>query len=146
MAVAAAGKDFALGNRAAGYGAVAGKYKGGLGSVSPSPMTASRWRAVAVNAVGSPLIAGTDVFWAFPFEQNGGVRRTAARREVVLDLDLPDDMKGARPQENTTIAIVATDAALTRPELARIAVMAADGFARALRPCIRRSTATSSSP
>jgi L-aminopeptidase/D-esterase-like protein len=53
---------------------------------------------------------------------------------VRVDLDLPPDMKGARPRENTTIAIVATDATLTRPELARLAVMAADGFARALRP------------
>ncbi|MDE3115359.1 MAG: P1 family peptidase, partial [Pseudomonadota bacterium] len=45
------------------------------------------------------------------------------------------DMKGAaRAQANTTIAIVATDAALTRVELKRLAIMAADGFARALRP------------
>lgn len=44
-------------------------------------------------------------------------------------------MKGAvRPNANTTIAIVATDAALTRIELKRLAIMAADGFARALRP------------
>ena len=43
-------------------------------------------------------------------------------------------MKGARPLENTTIAIVATDAELTRVELKRFAIMAQDGFARALRP------------
>jgi len=36
--------------------------------------------------------------------------------------------------ENTTIAIVATDAALTKPEAKRLAVMAHDGMARALRP------------
>jgi L-aminopeptidase/D-esterase-like protein len=52
-----------------------------------------------------------------------------------IDLDLPGDMKGAgKPGANTTIAIVATDADLTRIELKRLAIMAADGFARALRP------------
>jgi hypothetical protein len=35
---------------------------------------------------------------------------------------------------NTTIAIVATDAALTRAEASRIAIMAHDGMARAVRP------------
>jgi L-aminopeptidase/D-esterase-like protein len=39
-----------------------------------------------------------------------------------------------RPGANTTIAIVATDVELTTLELRRVAVMAADGFARALRP------------
>jgi L-aminopeptidase/D-esterase-like protein len=53
---------------------------------------------------------------------------------VQKQFDLPPDMKGARPRENTTIAIVATDAALSRVELKRVAIMAADGFARALRP------------
>ena len=134
-AAAAAAEDFALGNAGAGYGAVAGKYKGGLGSVSA--VTDDGFTVgtlAAVNAVGSPLISGTDVFWAFPFEQNGEFGGRRLDRDIALDLDLPADMKGARPQENTTIAIVATDAVLTRPELARIAVMAADGFARALRP------------
>jgi len=134
-AVAAAAEDFALGNAGAGYGAVAGKYKGGLGSVSALTDDGFTVGALAaVNAVGSPLIPGTGVFWAFPFEQNGEFGGQRLSRDVTLDLDLPADMKGARALENTTIAIVATDAVLTRPELARIAVMAADGFARALRP------------
>jgi L-aminopeptidase/D-esterase-like protein len=134
-AVEAAAADFALGNAGAGYGAVAGKYKGGLGSVSAVTEDGFTVGALAaVNAVGSPLIPGTDVFWAFPFEQNGEFGGRRLGRDIALDLDLPADMKGARPLENTTIAIVATDAVLTRPELARIAVMAADGFARALRP------------
>jgi L-aminopeptidase/D-esterase-like protein len=89
---------------------------------------------VAVNSLGSPLIPGTDVFWAFPFEQNSEFGGRRLRSGAPLDLDLPADMKGARPRENTTIAIVATDAELDRAELARLAVMAADGFARALRP------------
>ncbi len=81
-AVAAAAEDFALGNAGAGYGAVAGKYKGGLGSVSAVTDDGFTVGALAaVNAVGSPLIPGTGVFWAFPFEQNGefGGRRAQPR-------------------------------------------------------------------
>jgi L-aminopeptidase/D-esterase-like protein len=132
-----AGLDFALGNAGAGLGAVAGAYKGGLGSASAVTDDGFTVGAiVVVNAVGSPVIPGTDAFWAFPFEQNsefGGRRPQSDFRGI--DLDLPGDMKGAqRAGANTTIAIVATDAALTRVELKRVAIMACDGFARALRP------------
>jgi L-aminopeptidase/D-esterase-like protein len=135
QAADAAGLDFALGNAGAGYGAVAGAYKGGLGSASAvTEDGVSVGALVAVNAVGSPLIPETDVFWAFPFEQAGEFGGRRLTGGIALDLDLPPDMKGAGPRENTTIAVVATDAMLDRVELARLAVMAADGFARALRP------------
>ena len=134
-AVESASSDFALGNAGAGFGAAAGLYKGGLGSASAVTEDGVTVGAiVAVNSVGSPLIPGSDVFWAFPFEQNGEFGGRRLKTDVQIDLDLPPDMKGARPRENTTIAIVATDAELERVELARLAVMAADGFARALRP------------
>jgi L-aminopeptidase/D-esterase-like protein len=80
-------------------------------------------------------VPGTDIFWAYPFEQGnefGGRKPKTALPPV--DLDLPADMKGARVGENTTLAIVATDADLSRVELKRIAIMAHDGFPRALRP------------
>ncbi len=134
-AVAAASQDFALGNAGAGFGATAGIYKGGLGSASAVTADGLTVGALAaVNSLGSPLIPHSDVFWAFPFEQDGEFGGRRLKADQALDLDLPTDMKGARPQENTTIAIVATDADVTRVELARIAIMAADGFARALRP------------
>jgi L-aminopeptidase/D-esterase-like protein len=134
-AVDAAARDFALGTAGAGYGAMAGAYKGGVGSASAVTDDGIAVGALAaVNALGSPLIPGTDVFWAFPFEQNGEFGGRRLKAEPVLDLDLPADMKSARPRANTTIAVVATDAEVDRVELARIAVMAADGFARALRP------------
>jgi L-aminopeptidase/D-esterase-like protein len=129
-----AARDFALGNAGAGLGAVAGAYKGGLGSASAvleSGVTVGA--LVAVNAVGSPVMPGSDAFWAWPFELAGefGGRRPGA----VTASGLPADMKGAvKAGANTTIAIVATDADLTRIELKRLAIMAADGFARALRP------------
>lgn len=130
-----AGAEFALGSAGAGYGATAGTYKGGLGSVSAVTDDGYTLGAIAtVNSLGSPFIPGTDVFWAFPFEQGNEFGGRRLKGDARIDLDLPLDMKGARPRENTTIAIVATDAALGRVELARLAVMAADGFARALRP------------
>lgn len=131
-----AGEDFLLGNQGAGFGAIAGAYKGGIGSASWVTEDGFTVGAlVAVNAVGSPVMPGSDVFWAWPFEQGGefGGRRPVDMLPVLSGM--PYDMKGAvRPGENTTIAIIATDAMLTKVELKRLAIMAADGFARALRP------------
>src|ERR1043166_8074305 len=136
-AVEKASRDFKLGNAGAGMGAMAGTCKGGLGSASAVTDDGFTVGALAaVNSVGSALIPGTDFFWAFAFGQAGEFGgRAPAGPLPPLDLDLPADMKGAlRSGANTTIAIVATDAELTRIELKRIAIMAADGFARALRP------------
>jgi L-aminopeptidase/D-esterase-like protein len=130
-----AGQEFKLGNAGAGYGAAAGIYKGGTGSASAVVDGFTVGALVAANPVGSPLIPGTDVFWTFPLEQNRefGGRRLGAFDQI--SLDLPADMKGgARARENTMIAIVATDADVTRNELKRIAIMAHDGMARAVRP------------
>lgn len=136
-AIAKAGQDFALGNRGAGLGARSGLYKGGTGSASIVTDDGVTVGALAiVNSVGSPIIPCTDVFWAHTLEQNkefGGKRLPANFKGI--DLELPADVKGGAPAKaNTTIAIVATEAELSRVELKRIAIMAADGFARALRP------------
>lgn len=136
LAAEKASLDFALGNHGAGLGAVAGAYKGGLGSASAINEEGHTLGAlVAVNAVGSPVMPGSDAFWAWPFELEGEFGARRPRPDLSVTTALPSDMKGAvRAGENTTIAIVATDAALTRIELKRLAIMAADGFARALRP------------
>jgi L-aminopeptidase/D-esterase-like protein len=135
-AMAAASADFHLGNAGAGLGATAGIYKGGLGSASIALEDGVTVGAIAAaNPLGSPLIPGTNIFWAWPLEQNkefGG--RTPQGPLAPVDLDLPSDMRGARARAHTTIAIVATDAEISRIDLKRIAIMAADGFARALRP------------
>jgi L-aminopeptidase/D-esterase-like protein len=131
-----AAADFALGNAGAGLGAQAATYKGGLGSASAIADDGITVGAVvAVNSLGSPLIPGSDVFWAFPFELDNefGGRRLKHDYRNARD-ELPTDMRGARPRTNTTIAIVATDADVSRVELKRIAIMAADGMSRALRP------------
>lgn len=124
-----------LGNVGAGLGARAGAYKGGLGSASTVTDDGFTVGAiVAVNALGSPLIPGTDVFWSFPFEMGKEFGGRRLKGEVSAISGLPEDMKGAAPKENTTIAVVAVDADVTSIELKRIAIMAQDGFARALRP------------
>ena len=130
-----AGETFALGNAGAGLGARAGRYKGGTGSASFVTDDGFTIGAlVAVNSLGSPLMTGSDVFWAFAFEQNGEFGGRRPHAYIPSDLDLPSDMKLALPGANTTLAIVAVDADVSAIELKRIAIMAADGFARALRP------------
>ncbi|MGH6890368.1 MAG: P1 family peptidase [Rhizomicrobium sp.] len=136
-ALESAGAEFALGNAGAGLGATAGIYKGGTGSASSVTADGFTVGALAiVNSAGSPIIPHTDVFWAWPFERD---REFGGRRLPPdfgpIDDELPPDMKRAPAAgANTTIAVVATDADLSRVELKRFAIMASDGFARALRP------------
>ncbi|WP_421937280.1 P1 family peptidase [Phenylobacterium sp.] len=133
-AVAVADLDIALGTAGAGYGAMAGGLKGGTGSVSA--VTADGYTVgaiVAVNSWGSVIAPGGRTFWAAPFELDGefGGLGPAGLRAG------PDEWGSAkRPSEarNTTIACVATDAILTPAQAKRVAVMAQDGFARAIRP------------
>ena len=132
-AAAAAGENFALGSVGAGYGATTANLKGGLGSASAS--TSSGFCAgalVAVNALGQATIGDGPHFWAAPYESErefGDLGWPASWPKDALAIRI----KSAAP-ENTTIAIVATDAALTKPEAKRLAIMAHDGIARALRP------------
>jgi len=125
--------DFALGSVGAGLGATTVNLKGGMGSASA--VTAKGFRVgalVAVNALGRATIGGGPQFWAAPYEQDGefgGLGWPSAMPPGALDMII----KGAQP-ENTTIAIVATDAALTKAEAKRMAVMAQDGMALALHP------------
>jgi L-aminopeptidase/D-esterase-like protein len=63
------GETFALGTSGAGYGAMAGGLKGGLGSASCVASDGFTVGAiVAVNSMGSTVLPGTRQFWAAPFE------------------------------------------------------------------------------
>jgi L-aminopeptidase/D-esterase-like protein len=89
----------------------------------------------AVNSYGSVRIPGSEAFWAWPFEIGGEFG--GARPDVHQVFDAEDwgaAKAAARPRENTTIACIATDAALTRDEAERVAQMALAGMARAIRP------------
>ena len=87
---------------------------------------------VAVNAVGSTVIPGTPTLWAALFEQAGEMG-TPPRALPAGPMDLEDEFRGFAA-ENTTIGVVATNAALDKGALNRIAIMAHDGLARAIRP------------
>lgn len=126
---------FKLGNAGAGYGGRAGAYKGGLGSASAVTEDGFEIGAiVAVNSFGSPVMPGTSALWAWPFEQDGEMGGQLPPRAGV-PMGFPEDVKRPpMPAGNTTIAVVAVNADLTVAQAKRIAIMAHDGFARALRP------------
>lgn len=133
-AVEAAAKDFALGNAGAGMGARAGRIKGGLGSASALLEGGLQIGALVVaNPVGGVLVPGTTTLWAWPFEQaremGGQVPPVAPLGAAAFDLPLEGRLGG-----HTTIGAIATNAALTKAECRRLAIMAHDGFARAIRP------------
>ena len=125
--------DFALGNAGAGLGATTVNLKGGLGSASATTRDGATVGAIViVNAVGSVTVGDGPHFWAAPFEQNGefgGRGLPAAMPPDALTVRLKG---GAR--ENTTIALVATDATLTKAQAKRLATVAHDGLARAIYP------------
>ncbi|WP_208352551.1 P1 family peptidase [Pseudaestuariivita rosea] len=131
-ALDAAASDFALGTVGAGTGATTANLKGGLGSASAvldSGLTVGA--LVAVNAVGSVTVDNTPHFWAAPFEiddEFGALGPTTPQN--------PSQFPRTKlsPRANTTIGIVATDAALTQAQATRIAIAAHDGLARAIVP------------
>ena len=130
-ALTASGSRFELGSAGAGLGALTATLKGGLGSascVSPSGHTVGA--LVAVNALGSATVHDGPHFWAAPFEINGEFGGLGPAREHG-EVHLPVTKMGGG---NTTIAIVATDAALTQSQCTRMAIAAHDGMARAILP------------
>lgn len=144
-ALEAAAPDFALGSVGAGTGALTGMQKGGLGSASLVLESGHTVGAlVAANPVGSVTTPGERHFWAAPFEIDAefggrgsdtrvglGRNYRAAKMEKMAELaGLPVSPDGS----NTTIAIVATDAILTKAQAQRLATAAHDGMARAIVP------------
>jgi len=136
-ALRAASRDFELGTVGAGTGATTANLKGGLGSASlvlPNGMTVGA--LVAANPHGSAIAGKRGEFHAAPFEldgEYGNLGSAPADRAAELPknekLTAYEAMRG-----NTTIAIVATDADLSKSQLKRMAVAAQDGMARALLP------------
>lgn len=133
----ARGGDFALGSYGAGTGALAAMQKGGLGSAS---VVVDGWTVgalVVANPMGSVTTPGERHFWAAPFEigdEFGGLGP-----DPVIGIAAPSRKSAAighlvSERMNTTIAIVATDAPLTKAQCYRMAVAAHDGIARAIVP------------
>src|SRR6266404_1467284 len=126
-AAAAASTNFALGSVGAGLGATTANFKGGIGSASAATPGGVRVAALAVvNAVGSVTVGDGPWFWAAPFEidgEYGGRGLPAAFTPDMLRMRL----KGAADAtsvENTTLALVVTDAALSKGQAKRLAMIA----------------------
>ncbi len=124
-----ASKHFPLGSLGAGTGATLASHKGGLGSASLRlPSGHMVGALVAVNALGDASPDGSR-FWAGPWEINnefggqGGVHSSQTHAPATKLATL-----------NTTLAIVATDATLSKAQCTRMATTAHDGMARALVP------------
>ncbi|MER8655405.1 P1 family peptidase [Mesorhizobium sp. M0847] len=141
-AAQAATVDFPLGTIGAGTGALSSGLKGGLGSASTVLDSGVTIGALAAaNPTGSVTIARTRYFWAAPFEigdEFGGLGYPSpmpgdARRIL---LKYRDKRVGGQAEAggNTTIAVIATDAVLTKAAAKRLAISAHDGFVRAIWP------------
>lgn len=131
---AATGSPVPTGRVGAGTGATVGKAPGlrsadgGIGSACAKlPTGATVGALMVVNAVGNVVDPAT------------GEIMTGARDEKTGRLvDVGSNRRPARGPKlagtNTTIGVVATDAALTSAEANTVASMAHDGIARAIRP------------
>lgn len=128
--------DFELGTFGAGTGATTGTLKGGLGSASLVLESGHTVGAlVAVNPFGSVMNGDDGQFWAAPWEIDAefGGQGICAIADP-LNLSQNPMLQGLNPKANTTIAIVATDAILTKAQAHRMATVAHDGMARAIVP------------
>jgi len=137
-ATAATDGPVAEGNVGAGAGATVGKMgmnramKSGLGSaaiVLPNGLVVGA--IVAVNAVGDIIDPATGKTVAGVRSEDGKSLadvRTLLRSGALMRRPAP------RPGENTTIGLVATNAKLSKVEIHRVAMMADDGFAKAISP------------
>jgi L-aminopeptidase/D-esterase-like protein len=124
------------GSVGAGAGATVGKLggpnsamKSGLGSaalVMPNGLVVGA--IVAVNAVGDVIDPDTGKVLAGVRGPDGSF---ADARRLIRSGAL---FQRSRPGENTTIGVVATNAKLTKAEAGRMALMADDGYARAIYP------------
>lgn len=126
------------GSVGAGTGAKAGGVQGGVGTASKvvaihrdensPPIDVVIGALAVVNSNGSPL----DPTTGLPWEHRGfNLRRPNSDERRKLQ-DLTDAQ--AAPVLNTTIGVVATSAQLNKPEVSKLASVAHDGLARAIRP------------
>jgi len=124
------------GNVGAGAGATIGKWlrsdrgmKGGIGSSAIElPDGIVIGAIVAVNAAGNVVDPATGRFIAGSRTEDG--RSIEDARALLRSRS----RVSAAPGANTTIGVVATNAALTKVQAAKVAQMAHDGYARALYP------------
>lgn len=132
-AAAAATRAVRQGSVGAGTGAHAAALKGGVGSASvvlDSDLTVAA--LVVLNSGGSPVDPATGELWA---TRHGlGDEFAHLRRPTRAEVAAFRDLKFGPPAANTTLAVIATDAELTKAECTRVAGAGHDGMARAISP------------
>lgn len=139
-ALRTASQDFAIGRNGAGLGARAGLKRGGQGSASLDLGGGVIVGALMVaNPVGSVYMPDDKTFWAWPFEIDGEFGGVRPGKDVHARAPFPDSGRlrmadKARLGANTTIGVVAVSARVSPAECKRLAMMAQDGIARAVRP------------
>jgi L-aminopeptidase/D-esterase-like protein len=127
------------GNVGAGAGAVVGQMggasramKSGLGSAAiilPDGLIVGA--IVVVNASGDVIDPSTGRVIAGARNADGTLLDL---RKMLRAGGTPEDPRANTPGEHTTIGVVATNATLTKADAARVALMADDGYARAINP------------
>jgi L-aminopeptidase/D-esterase-like protein len=112
----------------AGTGAVAGSLQGGVGSASVTLPDGTVVGALAVvNSVGVVIDPSSGLPW-MPSAHR--LRRPSAADRAALAARL----ESVRAPLNTTIGVVATSMPLSKAECSKMAGVAHDGMARAIRP------------
>jgi L-aminopeptidase/D-esterase-like protein len=119
----------------AGTGAAVGRIKGGIGTASAvldSGITVAA--LVVANAAGSAVDPETGVLYGELLRDGRTAYPSAEVHEAARQRLAEAAAKNAPPPLNTTLAVVATDADLTRAQAHKLAGTAHDGIARAVRP------------
>ncbi len=118
----------------AGTGATTADLKGGFGAASDRLSGGAIVTALAaVNSLGQVTFGDGPHFRAAPFERDGEFgglglpAKPPAGAAIRTKLD-------ARPRANTTLAVIATDLALTKAQARQLAIAAHDGIALAVYP------------
>jgi L-aminopeptidase/D-esterase-like protein len=120
---------FSLGSVGAGTGALSGGIKGGLGTASEILTTGIQVAAlVAVNSLGTVIDPENGRPWEIRLEKEREFGEIGKRSMK------PPDAPSTPSPTNTTLAVIATDAVLNKAQAQKIAQMAHDGLARAIRP------------
>jgi L-aminopeptidase/D-esterase-like protein len=133
---AASRADPAEGNVGAGTGAAVGKIfgihnamKGGIGTASVTVDGVTVGAIIACNALGDVIDPDTAQVIAGARTDDGKQLRDT--RHALLRGELPKPLLAGT---NTTIGVIATDAAITKAQAHRLAVTAHDGLARSINP------------
>lgn len=130
-AAQAASTEFALGTVGGGVGARAGVLKGGVGTASVTlDCGVTVGALVVLNAAGDVVDPATGLPWMTRLTAQFGLTAPPAD-QLAAYADLHTELSPL----NTTIAVVATDAALSPAGCRRVAVAAHDGLARTIQPC-----------